>query len=224
MTIPTPAKPHVSKVAGGVAGIMSSNETMMISSGDGRLWVQNGAIYDEAGKQLADDEIPGWFWDEYNKITPGQKAEHGTLAEMKEKVSGDETKGVVDREAEQPGPNVAKTAGDQSSKGGNPVAKDPSQMSEEERAAKSIQDLKDVQADTGAGRTEEERETAFQKAIREDRERRSTEDKAKARADNDEALAKDSDELRKDQDKKNAEKETSGGDAGKDKAPAKHKK
>lgn len=221
MTIPTPAKPHVSKAAGGVAGIMTSNETMMISSGDGRLWVQNGAIYDEAGKELAHDDIPGWFWDEYNKITPGQKAEHGTLADMKDKTQAhDQSTGIVDHEANQPGPNVAKVAGDLSNKGGDPVAKEPHQMSPEERAANDLQATKDVQG----GKTDEERETAFQKAIREDRERRSKEDKAKARADNDEALAKDSDELRKDQDKKNAEKETSGGDAGKDKAPAKSKK
>lgn len=207
MSIPTPAKPHVSKVAGGPAGIMSSNETMMISSGDGRLWVQNGVIYDEAGKQLADEDIPGWFWDEYNKITPGQKAEHGTTAEMKEKVASDESKGIVDHEAEQPGPNVAKVAGDLSSKGGDPKAKDPSQMSEEERAAKSLQDLKDVQEETGAVKSEEERETSFQKAIREDRERQKGEDKAKAREESDEAQSKSSDELRDEQDKKNAEKE-----------------
>lgn len=54
---------------------------MMVKSGDGALWVQNGVIFDDGGKPLSEAEVPGWFWEEYKKMTPEIRAAHGELHE-----------------------------------------------------------------------------------------------------------------------------------------------
>lgn len=73
---PVPRKPHDTRVSGGVASVVGSVETMMLSNGDQRLWLQGGHIYDESGIDLGPDEVPGWFEEEYKKLTPLMKSTH----------------------------------------------------------------------------------------------------------------------------------------------------
>lgn len=80
MAIPV-TKPQQTRVVGGVANVIKDNPTMMVKSGDGALWVQGGLVYDDGGKALVGDEIPGWFWEEYKKVSPDMKAAHGQLNE-----------------------------------------------------------------------------------------------------------------------------------------------
>lgn len=80
MAIPV-TKPQQTRVVGGVANVIKDNPTMMVKSGDGALWVQGGLVYDDAGKALVGDEIPGWFWEEYKKVSPDMKEAHGKLNE-----------------------------------------------------------------------------------------------------------------------------------------------
>lgn len=77
--IPVPVNPQQTRVVGGVANLVKENPTLLVKSGDGALWVQGGLVYDEGGRALANDTIPGWFWEEYNKLTPEAKAAHGEL-------------------------------------------------------------------------------------------------------------------------------------------------
>lgn len=76
MAIPLPEKPHTTRIAGGVETIRSSNETMQILSDEGRLWMQRGVVYDEAGVRLDPDNLPVWFMREYDKLTPEMKKRH----------------------------------------------------------------------------------------------------------------------------------------------------
>lgn len=86
MSIPTPERPHISKVAGGVENIVRSNETMLVSGVDGKFWVQNGRVYDEGGKPV--DEVPEWFWEEFAKLTPAMQAKHGGRKGIEAAMSG----------------------------------------------------------------------------------------------------------------------------------------
>lgn len=79
MSTPVPNKPQQTRVVGGVANVVKENGTMMIKSGDGALWVQNGMIFDDAGKPLQADQVPPWFWEEYKKVSPEMQASHGEL-------------------------------------------------------------------------------------------------------------------------------------------------
>lgn len=81
MTTPVPHNPQQTRVVGGVANIVKENPTMMIRSGDGVLWVQSGTVFDDGGKPLSGDEIPGWFWEEYGKTSPAMQEAHGKLHE-----------------------------------------------------------------------------------------------------------------------------------------------
>lgn len=81
MATPVPNKPQQTRVVGGVANVIKENNTMMVKSGDGALWVQNGVIYDDAGKPLTEKQVPPWFWEEYKKLTPEIRASHGELHE-----------------------------------------------------------------------------------------------------------------------------------------------
>lgn len=81
MSIPLPEKPHTTKIVGGVETIIGRNETMLVSSSEGRLWIQNGRVFDEAGKSPA--EIPDWFWEEFRKVSPEMQAKHGGVAGLK---------------------------------------------------------------------------------------------------------------------------------------------
>lgn len=70
--IPTPQPPHVTKNTNGVSALVKSNETCRLTGPDGGgLWVQNGHVYDDVGVVIED--IPEWFWEEYNKMTPYMK-------------------------------------------------------------------------------------------------------------------------------------------------------
>lgn len=81
MATPVPSNPQQTRVVGGVANVVKDNNTMLVKSGDGALWVQNGVIYDDAGKPLVSGNVPGWFWEEYKKLTPEMQASHGQLHE-----------------------------------------------------------------------------------------------------------------------------------------------
>lgn len=82
--IPTPLKPQQTRVVGGVANVVKENATMLIKSGDGSLWVQNGVVFDDGGKPLSAKDIPPWFWAEYKKTSQAMKDAHGELHEPAE--------------------------------------------------------------------------------------------------------------------------------------------
>lgn len=73
---PVPRRPHDTRVSGGVVTLAGSTETMMLTSGDQRVWLQGGRVYDEAGVDLTDTELPGWVNIEWQKLTPEMQATH----------------------------------------------------------------------------------------------------------------------------------------------------
>lgn len=79
MATPVPNKPQQTRVVGGVANVVKENSTMLVKSGDGALWVQNGVVFDDGGRPLSGDQIPPWFWAEYKKTSPEMQAAHGQL-------------------------------------------------------------------------------------------------------------------------------------------------
>jgi len=66
-------------VSGGVANVTKENNTMQIKTGNGALWVQNGSVFDERGVSVPPADIPGWFWEEWKKVSAEMKAIHGEL-------------------------------------------------------------------------------------------------------------------------------------------------
>lgn len=88
MALPVPHAPQVTRVTGGVANITKENNTMQIKTGSGALWVQNGAVFDERGVLVPPDEIPGWFWEEWKKVSKEMKEIHGDLEAPAEELGG----------------------------------------------------------------------------------------------------------------------------------------
>lgn len=64
-------KPQEVRVLGGVSHIVRQNQTLLITSSDGRCWVQDGRITDDNGNDL--NPVPDWFWYEYDKLSPEAK-------------------------------------------------------------------------------------------------------------------------------------------------------
>lgn len=144
MTFPVQNKPHVTKVAGGVSAITGQHETMAISNGEGRLWLQEGTLVDESGK--VPDPIPDWFWTEFNKLTPAMKQRHGAVLKLRGEKAEEVQSGNSDTEQDNPGRTPALKGGDDSDKGGDPSleGKEDDQMSPELKAALGIRDALDV--------------------------------------------------------------------------------
>jgi hypothetical protein len=64
---PVPRRPQETATTDGVSRLVRSNETMLISHGDQRLWLQGGRIYDDAGLEISGENVPGWFQEEYEE-------------------------------------------------------------------------------------------------------------------------------------------------------------
>lgn len=100
MALPVPSAPQVTRVSGGVANITKQNNTMQIKTGDGALWVQNGGVFDERGVPVPFEEIPGWFWEEWKKVSKEMKAIHGDLEAPKEELGAGPVPEPTDEEAD----------------------------------------------------------------------------------------------------------------------------
>jgi hypothetical protein len=90
---PVPRRPQETATTDGVSRLVRSNETMLISHGDQRLWLQGGRIYDDAGLEISGENVPGWFQEEYKKLHPLMAETHP--------VDGSEPQGVANRTREQ---------------------------------------------------------------------------------------------------------------------------
>ena len=136
--LPVPSKPHVSKTAGGVSQITGSNETMCISNGSERLWLQEGLLLDESGN--VPDPVPGWFWQEFNKLSAAMKQRHGNVLKLAKGKVKDYPSSRGDLEQDNPAPVPALKAGDDSDQGGDPSleSKEEEQLSPELLAALNI--------------------------------------------------------------------------------------
>lgn len=134
MPLPVPNKPHVTKVMGGVSNVSGSHETMCLSSGDGRLWLQEGRLFDESGRRP--DPIPDWFWEEFGKMSPEMQQVHAAVTEdLAEDAPERQALAVGEMGQNNPGPRLAKKAGDYAGRGGNPDVMQDHQLSPEVKTA-----------------------------------------------------------------------------------------
>lgn len=100
MALPVPHAPQVTRVSGGVANITKDNATMQIKTGSGALWVQNGSVFDERGVPVPFEDIPGWFWEEWKKVSKEMKEIHGDLEAPKEELGEGPAGELTDADAD----------------------------------------------------------------------------------------------------------------------------
>lgn len=68
--------PHEVKIINSFPRIVKENFTVRFaSSGHAPLWMQEGAVFDESGREILD--VPEWLWEEHAKLSDEAKKKLG---------------------------------------------------------------------------------------------------------------------------------------------------